>query len=68
MKVFLAVEQYISNVRQDHENAVFLKIQLSALKICVKTNKCTNCSFNLLIILGSSYMFRHYIAILRELS
>jgi hypothetical protein len=32
----------------------------------VKTNKYTNYSFNLLIMYGSSYMFRHYIAILRE--
>jgi hypothetical protein len=33
-----------------------------------KTNKCTNYSFNLLIMYGSSYMFWHYIAILRECS
>jgi hypothetical protein len=32
MKVFAVGEQYISNVRQDQENSVFLKIQLSALK------------------------------------
>jgi hypothetical protein len=32
------------------------------------TNKCTNYPFNLLIIYGSSYMFRHYIAILMERS
>jgi hypothetical protein len=36
------------------------------LPICVKTNKCTDYSFNLLIMCGSSYTFRHYIAILRE--
>jgi hypothetical protein len=33
-----------------------------------KTNKYTNYSFSLLIMYGSSYMFRHYIAILRERS
>jgi hypothetical protein len=33
-----------------------------------KTNKYNNYSFSLLIIYGSSYMFRHYIAILRERS
>jgi hypothetical protein len=31
-----------------------------------KTNKHTNYSFSLLIMYGSSYMFRHYIAIFRE--
>jgi hypothetical protein len=31
-----------------------------------KTNRYTNYSFSLLITYGSSYMFRHYIAILRE--
>jgi hypothetical protein len=37
--------------------------------ICVwKTNKYTNYSFSLLIMYGTSYMFRHYIAIFRELS
>jgi hypothetical protein len=37
--------------------------------ICAwKTNKYTNYSFSLLIMYGSSYMFRHYIAILRERS
>jgi hypothetical protein len=33
-----------------------------------KNNKYTNCIFSLLIMYGSSYMFRHYIAILRERS
>jgi hypothetical protein len=33
-----------------------------------KTNKRNNYSFNLLIIYGKSYMFRHYIAIFKELS
>jgi hypothetical protein len=33
-----------------------------------KTNKYTNYSFSLLIMYGTSYMFRHYIAILRERS
>jgi hypothetical protein len=31
-----------------------------------KTNKYTNYSFSLLIMYGSSFMFRHYIAIFRE--
>jgi hypothetical protein len=31
-----------------------------------KTNKYIKYSFNLLIMYGSSYMIRHYIAILRE--
>jgi hypothetical protein len=34
----------------------------------LKTNQYTNYSFSLLIIYGSSYMFRHYIFILRERS
>jgi hypothetical protein len=38
------------------------------INICVKTNKYTNYSFSLLIMYGRSYMLRHYIAILRELS
>jgi hypothetical protein len=38
------------------------------IDICVKTNKYTNYSFSLLIMYGSSYMFRHYIAIFRERS
>jgi hypothetical protein len=33
-----------------------------------KTNKCNSYSFSLLIMYGISYMFRHYIAILRERS
>src|SRR5215510_14579466 len=33
-----------------------------------KANKCTNYSFSLLIMYGSSYMFRLYIAIFRERS
>jgi hypothetical protein len=33
-----------------------------------KANKYTNYLFSLLILYGSSYMFRHYIAILRERS
>src|SRR5215510_15603747 len=40
----------------------------SPVKICVKTNKYTNYSFSLLNMYGSSYIFRHYIAILRERS
>jgi hypothetical protein len=31
-----------------------------------KTSKCNNYSFYLLIMYGSSYMFRHYIAILSD--
>jgi hypothetical protein len=38
------------------------------INVCMETNKCTNHSFSLLIIYGSSYMFRNYIAILRERS
>jgi hypothetical protein len=44
------------------------------LELCIsliyawKTNKYTNYSFSLLITNGSSYMFRHYISILRERS
>jgi hypothetical protein len=34
--------------------------------VCMKTNKCASYSFILLIIYGSCYMFRHYIAIFRE--
>jgi hypothetical protein len=37
-----------------------------SLIYALKTNKYTNYSFSLLIMYGSSYMFRHYIAILRE--
>jgi hypothetical protein len=33
-----------------------------------KTNKFNNCSFSSLIMYGSSYMFRYYIAIFRECS
>jgi hypothetical protein len=33
-----------------------------------KTHKCTNYFFNLTIMYGSCYMFRHYVAILRERS
>jgi hypothetical protein len=35
---------------------------------CVKTNKCTNYSFSLLIMYGSSYVFRHHIAVFSERS
>jgi hypothetical protein len=38
------------------------------VNIRVKTNKSTNYSFKFLIMYGSSYMFRHYIAIFRERS
>jgi hypothetical protein len=46
-----------------HDSVKWTKLNVD---ICVKTNKCTNYSFNLLIIYGNSYTFRHYIAILRE--
>jgi hypothetical protein len=46
-----------------------LLLEPSILKIyALKTNKYTNYSFSLLITYGSSYMFRHYIAIFRERS
>jgi hypothetical protein len=38
------------------------------INVCMKTNKYTNYSFRLLIMYGSSYMFWHHIAILRERS
>jgi hypothetical protein len=41
-----------------------LLLELCTSLICVKTNKYNNYSFNLLIFHDSSYMFRHYIAIL----
>jgi hypothetical protein len=44
-----------------------LKLKISNKK-CVKTNKYTNYSFSLLIMYGSSYMVRYYIAIIRERS
>jgi hypothetical protein len=44
-----------------------LKIKIPS-KNMRKNNKYTNYSFGLLIMYGSSYMFRHYIAILRERS
>jgi hypothetical protein len=39
-----------------------------SLIYALKTNKYTNYSLSLLIIYGSSYMFRHYIAIFKERS
>jgi hypothetical protein len=47
---------------------ILLLEQCISLIYACKTNKYTNYSFSLLIIYGSSYMFRHYIAIFRELS
>jgi hypothetical protein len=38
------------------------------VNIRVKNNKCNNYSFSLLIMYGSTYMIRHYFAILRERS
>jgi hypothetical protein len=40
---------------------------ISLIYAC-KTNKYTNYSFSLLMMCGGSYMFRHYIAVLRERS
>jgi hypothetical protein len=51
-----------------YENSKILPILGTKLFLCVKTNKCTNYSFNLLSMYSSSYMFRYYIAILRERS
>jgi hypothetical protein len=39
-----------------------------SLIYALKTNKCNNYSLSLLTMCGRSYMFRHYIAILRERS
>jgi hypothetical protein len=50
------------------EMVFFASWTVHFVHICVKTNKYTNYSFNLLIMYGSSYMFRHYIAILGERS
>jgi hypothetical protein len=38
------------------------------VNICVKTNNCNNYSFSLLIMYGSSYMFRHYSVMFKERS
>jgi hypothetical protein len=38
------------------------------INVCVKNQQYNNYSFSLLIMYGISYMFRHYIAILRERS
>jgi hypothetical protein len=43
-----------------------LKIKIPCKKYASKTNKRNNNSFSLLIMYGISYMFWHYIAILRE--
>jgi hypothetical protein len=45
---------------------IFLLEPRISLIYSLKTNKYTSYSFSLLIMYGSSYMFRHYIAILRE--
>jgi hypothetical protein len=47
---------------------ILLLEQCISLIYAYKTNKYTNYSFSLLIIYGSSYMFRYYIAIFRERS
>jgi hypothetical protein len=44
-----------------------LKIKIP-VKICVKNQQIQQLFIQLLIMYGSSYMFRHYIAILRERS
>jgi hypothetical protein len=46
----------------------FASLTVHFVNICVKPNKYTNYSFSLLIMYGSSYMFRYYIAIFRERS
>jgi hypothetical protein len=46
---------------------LLLEPWISLICAC-KTNKCNNYSFSLLVMYGSSYMFWHYIAILRERS
>jgi hypothetical protein len=49
-------------------------LRILLLELCIslihalKTNKYTNYSFSLLIMYGSSYIFRYYIAIIRERS
>jgi hypothetical protein len=45
-----------------------LKIKIPSKNMREKTNKCNDYSFTLLIMYGSSYTFRYYIAILRERS
>jgi hypothetical protein len=47
---------------------ILLLEQCISLIYALKTNKCNNYSFSLLIMYGSSYMFRHYIAVFRERS
>jgi hypothetical protein len=47
---------------------IFLLEPYISLIYAFKTNKYTSYSFSLLIMYGSSYMFRHYIAIFRERS
>jgi hypothetical protein len=44
-----------------------LKIKIPSKNVC-ETNKYNNYSLSLLIMYGSSYMFRNYIAIFRERS
>jgi hypothetical protein len=46
---------------------LFLEPRISLI-YAWKTNKYTNYSFSLLIMYGSSYMFRHYIAAIWERS
>jgi hypothetical protein len=46
----------------------FCFLNVHFVNICMKTNKYINYSFSLLITYGSSYIFWHYIAILRERS
>jgi hypothetical protein len=47
---------------------ISLKIKIPSKNMHAKTTKYTTYSFSLLIMHGSFYMFRHYIAILRERS
>jgi hypothetical protein len=60
------------NPSVQHCRMRFFLLGIFLLESCIlliyvwKTNKCNNYSFSVLILYGSSYMFRHYIAILRE--
>jgi hypothetical protein len=60
--------RHISQYRNPQFNRCenFVPLLPASLIYGRKTNKCNNCSFSLLIMYGVSYMFRHYIAMLRE--
>jgi hypothetical protein len=57
---------YIHIYGRDFVLGILLLEPYISLIYARKTNKYTNYSFSLLIMYGSSYMFRHYIAIFRE--